>query len=67
MIKFNDFYICRGTYKIVVVQDDGSERQVGEYTDSGRFGELALLYNMPRAATIRAMTDGSLWAMVIQL
>lgn len=33
------------------------------YENRGSFGELALLYNMPRAATIKAITDGSLWAM----
>ena len=33
------------------------------YEDTGSFGELALMYNMPRAATIQAETEGSLWAM----
>lgn len=33
------------------------------YENSGSFGELALLYNMPRAATIRAVSDGQLWAL----
>ena len=37
---------------------------VGGYDSSGSFGELALMYNMPRAATIIATTDGTLWAMV---
>lgn len=39
--------------------------ELGEYTDSGSFGELALMYNMPRSASVKATTDGSLWAMVI--
>lgn len=43
--------------------DDG-KKLVGRYEDRGSFGELALMYNMPRAATIQAMSDGSLWAMV---
>jgi cAMP-dependent protein kinase regulator len=57
------YVISDGTFKIVVSNGGGSEREVGEYTGSGSFGELALMYNMPRAATVKAMTSGSLWAM----
>lgn len=38
-------------------------KHIHTYDNSGSFGELALLYNMPRAATIKAVTEGSLWAM----
>lgn len=48
-----------GTYDIFV-----DDKNVGQYVNSGSFGELALMYNMPRAATIVATTDGVLWAMV---
>jgi len=37
---------------------------IGAYDNKGSFGELALMYNMPRAATIVATSNGSLWAMV---
>ena len=37
---------------------------MGSYNDNGSFGELALMYNQPRAATIIASTPGVLWAMV---
>lgn len=37
---------------------------MGKYENTGSFGELALMYNMPRAATIIATSEGSLWAMV---
>lgn len=36
---------------------------VHTYEGSGSFGELALMYNMPRAASVRAQTPGALWAM----
>lgn len=48
-----------GTYDIHV-----DNKLVGQYENSGSFGELALMYNMPRAATIVATSDGTLWAMV---
>lgn len=40
----------------------GSEpKYLKEYEPGEAFGELALLYNAPRAATIRAETDALLW------
>ena len=43
---------------------DGQDKKVGAYDSAGSFGELALMYNMPRAATIVATSHGTLWAMV---
>ena len=43
---------------------DGADKKVGAYDSAGSFGELALMYNMPRAATIVATSNGTLWAMV---
>jgi len=60
----DNFYVIEsGTYEFFVTGDDGVTKRVGEYRDSGSFGELALMYNMPRSATAKAATDGSLWAM----
>jgi hypothetical protein len=50
---------CSGTYDILV-----GGKKYGSYDNSGSFGELALMYNQPRAATIIATSAGILWAMV---
>ena len=47
---------CSGDFDIFV-----NGKHVGKYSGSGSFGELALMYNTPRAATIVAKTDGKLW------
>lgn len=66
----DNFYVVEnGKFQIYVAQADpatGQElnKQIrGEYENNGSFGELALMYNQPRAATVVALTDGSLWAM----
>ena len=56
-------FTSSGTYDIYV-KIDGADKKVGGYDSAGSFGELALMYNMPRAATIVATSDGTLWAMV---
>jgi len=53
--------VSSGSYDIYV----GGKR-LGSYNDTGFFGELALMYNQPRAATIIAASPGMLWAMVSQ-
>uniref|UniRef100_A0A669EJA1 cAMP-dependent protein kinase type II-alpha regulatory subunit n=1 Tax=Oreochromis niloticus TaxID=8128 RepID=A0A669EJA1_ORENI len=55
----DNFYVIeRGVYDIVV-----SGKCVGQYNNKGSFGELALMYNTPRAATIIATQDGALWGL----
>lgn len=54
----NFYVIDSGTYDIFV-----DNNLVGKYKNSGSFGELALMYNMPRAATIVATSEGILWAL----
>lgn len=55
--------ISRGVYDIFV-QKGGQSVCVGKYDNKGSFGELALMYNTPRAATIVATQEGALWGLV---
>ncbi|CAK6435924.1 unnamed protein product [Pipistrellus nathusii] len=59
----DNFYVIeRGTYDILVTNNDLT-RSVGQYDNRGSFGELALMYNTPRAATIVATSEGALWGL----
>lgn len=58
----NFYVIQRGTFDIFM-RADGAERAVGSYDNRGSFGELALMYNTPRAATIIATSPGALWCL----
>lgn len=40
---------------------DGNAKNLKTYQPGEGFGELALLYNCPRAATITATSDSSVW------
>jgi hypothetical protein len=53
------FYVAdAGRFAIEV---DG--RRVAERGEGDHFGEIALLYDVPRTATVRALTDGAVWAL----
>ena len=55
----DNFYVIEsGTYDISV-----NKQRVASYEEKGSFGELALMYNQPRAATVQAKTVGKLWAL----
>jgi cAMP-dependent protein kinase regulator len=55
----DNFYIIEyGIYDIHV-----NKSKVRTYENQGSFGELALMYNMPRTATVISMTKGKLWAL----
>ena len=43
--------------------EDGEEKYLKTYIPGESFGELALLYNAPRAATIKAKTNCILWVL----
>ncbi|XP_025409599.1 cAMP-dependent protein kinase type II regulatory subunit-like [Sipha flava] len=63
----NFYVIDRGTFEAYVTDPEGNNHLVHTYEHKGSFGELALLYNMPRAATIKAKSNGLLWAMDRQI
>jgi len=53
------FYVIdSGTFEVLA---DG--RLVNELTEADHFGEIALLHDVPRTATVRARSDGSVWAL----
>ena len=51
------FYVIdRGNFDIII-----NGEKVASYDGEGAFGELALMYNTPRAATIQSTTDAVVW------
>uniref|UniRef100_A0A667ZGC2 Protein kinase cAMP-dependent type II regulatory subunit beta n=1 Tax=Myripristis murdjan TaxID=586833 RepID=A0A667ZGC2_9TELE len=60
----DNFYVIEryGTFNIFM-RVEGTEKMVGSYDNRGSFGELALMYNTPRAATIIATSPGALWCL----
>ena len=64
----DSFFVVRsGSLQVRVVPEgaEGSDadggRVVHQYRAGGRFGELALLYDKPRAASVVAVADSTLW------
>jgi len=59
----DNFYVIDSGRYGVLVNVNGEQKKVHTFEGKGSFGELALLYNMPRSASVVAETEGSLWAM----
>lgn len=56
------FYVIEsGIFEATAVNNGTSK--ITKYENGGSFGELALMYNKPRAATVKALTDGVIWAL----
>jgi len=58
----DQFYVVDDGECDVFVEKDGVSEKVQHVTPGGSFGELALIYNTPRAATVIATTDVRLWS-----
>jgi CRP-like cAMP-binding protein/serine/threonine protein phosphatase PrpC len=67
--KGDRFYVVdKGNYEVLVYDAESQSHVcVHEYHENSgttnSFGELALMYNKPRAATVRALSAGVLWAL----
>lgn len=59
----DNFYIVQEGNLDALIQRRDSQRKVLEYGPGDMFGELALMYNAQRAATVTATTDVKLWAL----
>lgn len=58
------FYVVEsGSLDVFVSRNGAPPVKVTDYGPNGSFGELALMYNAPRAATVTATTDCVLWAL----
>eukprot|EP01147_Barroeca_monosierra_P009893 gene9893-2082_t len=60
----DNFYVVdEGELEVWKTEEEGEEpKKVLDLTVGGSFGELALIYNQPRAATVKCKTDCQLWA-----
>lgn len=57
------FVLAEGKCKCFLNQHDGPPKCVKDYEPSETFGELALMYNVNRQASIRANGDVHVWSM----
>ncbi|CAJ1404634.1 unnamed protein product [Effrenium voratum] len=56
------FYVVQsGTFNIIISRGEEGPQTVGSISEGGSFGELALLYFAPRAATIQAKDACVVW------
>jgi len=59
---YHVYVIQKGSFDIIKKNKEGKEVKVAEWGKGQLVGELALLFNAPRAATVKAKTDAVCWA-----
>ncbi|CEL94166.1 unnamed protein product [Vitrella brassicaformis CCMP3155] len=60
----DNFYVVdKGMFDILVARGNNPPKKVTEAAPGSSFGELALMYNAPRAATCIAAEDSVVWAL----
>lgn len=59
----DNFYVIENGVYDVIKNIGGEDKKVASYDNVGAFGELALMYNAPRAATVMSVDGGTLWAL----
>ena len=58
------FYLLEdGSVDVYIKKGGADEAKVHTYKPGDSFGELAIMYNAPRAATCRVATEATLWAL----
>lgn len=58
----NFYVVAQGAFDIFVKKDGGKSKRVATFAEGTSFGELALMYHAPRAATVTATVDSVVWA-----
>lgn len=59
----NYYVVDKGACDVFVKKGDDEEKKVTDLQEGAGFGELALMYNAPRAATVKATSPLKLWAL----
>jgi len=59
----NFYVIDSGRVEVYIESDEDPQKLVASYKEGDSFGELAIMYNAPRAATCVAKSDVKLWAL----
>lgn len=57
------FYLIEDGQVDVYIKINGEDKKVHAYKPGDAFGELAIMYNAPRAATCRAGTEAKVWSL----